>query len=170
MAIARDPYPFYYIRGAVCKSRVLFPSPFVQSDSNSNRGISIRFSILPPFDVSTPPTREEKGGRGRESQFPERSHCNLRLKQRGGTIITDCMRDRRRGERERERQGGMISRRDVHTRARTCPRYVSACKSIVVVTANPRAPARRCLQKGRRRSSGWKEGENSDGILRGGED
>lgn len=58
-----------------------------------------------PFDISTPPTREEKGGRGRESQFPERSHCNLRLKQRGGTTITDCMRDRRRGERERDREG-----------------------------------------------------------------
>lgn len=35
------------------------------------------------------------GGGGcdrRESQFPERSRCNLRLKQRGGTTITDCIR------------------------------------------------------------------------------
>lgn len=32
------------------------------------------------------------GGDRRESQFPERSRCNLRLKQRGGTTITDCIR------------------------------------------------------------------------------
>lgn len=32
------------------------------------------------------------GGGGRESQFPERSRCNLRLKQRGGTTITNCIR------------------------------------------------------------------------------
>lgn len=32
--------------------------------------------------------RRESG----EFQFPERSHCNLRLKQRGGTTITDSIR------------------------------------------------------------------------------
>lgn len=41
--------------------------------------------------------RDGRGGGGRESQFPERSRCNLRLKQRGGTTITDCIYDRRRG-------------------------------------------------------------------------
>lgn len=36
------------------------------------------------------------GGDRRESQFPERSRCNLRLKQRGGTTITDCIRSTKR--------------------------------------------------------------------------
>lgn len=61
----------------------------------------------------------------------------------------------------------MISRRDVYTRAHTCPGYVSACKSIVVVTANPRAQARRCLQaKEKEEDLLLDGGRNFDGILR----
>lgn len=43
----------------------------------------IRFSL----DATT-----AEGSDRRQSQFPERSRCNLRLKQRGGTTITDCIR------------------------------------------------------------------------------
>lgn len=61
----------------------------------------------------------------------------------------------------------MISRRDVYTRAHTCPGYVSACKSIVVVTANPRAQARRCLQAREKEEDLLLDGgRNFDGILR----
>lgn len=60
----------------------------------------------------------------------------------------------------------MISRRDVYTRAHTCPGYVSACKSIVVVTANPRAQARRCLQAREEEDLLLDGGRNFDGILR----
>lgn len=61
----------------------------------------------------------------------------------------------------------MISRRDVYKRAHTCPGYVSACKSIVVVTANPRAQARRCLQAREKEEDLLLDGgRNFDGILR----
>lgn len=68
---------------------------------------------------------------------------------------------------EEEERRGMISRRDVYTRAHTCPGYVSACKSIVVVTANPRAQARRCLQAREKEEDLLLDGgRNFDGILR----
>lgn len=61
----------------------------------------------------------------------------------------------------------MISRRDVYMCAHTCPGYVSACKSIVVVTANPRAQARRCLQAREKEEDLLLDGgRNFDGILR----
>jgi len=61
-------------------SHLLFPvlPAVVQSDSGAT---TARDSIL--IGCS---------GDGRESQFPERSRCNLRLKRRDGTTITDCIR------------------------------------------------------------------------------
>lgn len=80
------------------------------------------------------------GGDRRESQFPERSRCNLRLKQRGGTTITDCIRSTERvipgtGDAGIHRHVAVYT--TVHTRVSEV--RVSACKSIVVATANPRA-------------------------------
>lgn len=115
----------------------------------SYRPIGFRRDNDSPIRFSSDATAEVAEAAG-ESQFPERSCCNLRLKQRGGTTITDCIRSTERvipraGDAGIHRRIYHVHTRAPETRACVCARVsvkrgrVSACKSIVVATANPRA-------------------------------